>query len=249
MGIVGIGSPQSRSLQVVGESRPCVKSGQLTFTLGCDVDAAHRKRATEVMRERGFQDFEANIEGLPRARQQSVSRLSARHHTRPLACPGGHRGTPGRQGRLLREAADPDGRRVACASESGQGDRPHPADRQPAAHRLWRHVPPGGRAGPRRPPRQDQDHRVPHRRQPDERPDPGGARSRGPGLGPLARPDREGTVSQEGQAVELPLRVPLVVRLLRRQDDRLGSAPPGHRAMGPGQGRQRTGGRRGAEGG
>ena len=59
MGIVGIGSPESRSLQVVGESRPCVKSGQLTFTLGCDVDAAHRKRATEVMRERGFRDFEA----------------------------------------------------------------------------------------------------------------------------------------------------------------------------------------------
>ncbi len=59
MGIVGIGSPQSRSLQVVGESRPCVESGQLIFTLGCDVDAAHRKRATEVMRERGFRDFEA----------------------------------------------------------------------------------------------------------------------------------------------------------------------------------------------
>ena len=50
MGVVGIGSPQSRSLQVVSESRPCVQSGQLTFTLGCDVDAAHRKRATEVMR-------------------------------------------------------------------------------------------------------------------------------------------------------------------------------------------------------
>jgi predicted dehydrogenase len=60
MGIVGIGSPQSRSLQVVGESTPCVQSGQLTFTLGCDVDAAHRKRATEVMRRRGFKDFEAN---------------------------------------------------------------------------------------------------------------------------------------------------------------------------------------------
>jgi len=61
MGIVGIGSPESRSLQVVGESRPCVQSGHLTFTLGCDVDAAHRKRATEVMRKRGFQDFEANM--------------------------------------------------------------------------------------------------------------------------------------------------------------------------------------------
>jgi predicted dehydrogenase len=60
MGVVGIGSPVSRSLQVVGESDPPVRSGQLTFALGCDVDAAHRKRATEVMRERGFKDFEAN---------------------------------------------------------------------------------------------------------------------------------------------------------------------------------------------
>jgi predicted dehydrogenase len=60
MGVVGIGSPQSRSLQVVGEASPCVQSGQLTFTLGCDVDAAHRKHATEVMRQRGFKDFEAN---------------------------------------------------------------------------------------------------------------------------------------------------------------------------------------------
>src|SRR5438270_13659505 len=60
MGIVGIGSSESRSLQVVSESGPSVKSGQLTFTLGCDVDGSHRRRATEVMRQRGFEDFEAN---------------------------------------------------------------------------------------------------------------------------------------------------------------------------------------------
>ncbi len=60
MGIVGIGSPQSRSLQVVNESRPPVDAGQLTFTLGCDAATAHRARATEVMRQRGFKDFEAN---------------------------------------------------------------------------------------------------------------------------------------------------------------------------------------------
>jgi hypothetical protein len=34
MGIVGIGSPVSRSLQVVGESTPCVQAGHLTFTAG-----------------------------------------------------------------------------------------------------------------------------------------------------------------------------------------------------------------------
>ncbi|MHB1559759.1 MAG: Gfo/Idh/MocA family protein [Isosphaeraceae bacterium] len=60
MGIVGIGSPQSRSLGVVNESRPPVKAGQLTFTLGCDAAAAHRKHATEVMRQRGFKDFDAS---------------------------------------------------------------------------------------------------------------------------------------------------------------------------------------------
>src|SRR5205085_3264796 len=51
--------PVSRSLQVVGESAPCVKAEQLTFTLGCDVNAAHRQRATDEMRKRGFKDFEA----------------------------------------------------------------------------------------------------------------------------------------------------------------------------------------------
>ena len=60
MGIVGIGSPQSRSLQVVNESRPPVEAKQLTFTLGCDAAAGHRTRATEVMRQRGFKDFEAS---------------------------------------------------------------------------------------------------------------------------------------------------------------------------------------------
>src|SRR5262249_40867245 len=60
MGIVGIGSPQSRSLGVVAESGPPVKAGQLTFVRGCDVAAAHRKHGTEAMRQRGFKGFEAN---------------------------------------------------------------------------------------------------------------------------------------------------------------------------------------------
>jgi predicted dehydrogenase len=59
MGIVGIGSPQSRSLQVVSASGPSIKAGQLTYTVGCDVDARHRERATTLMRKRGFKDFVA----------------------------------------------------------------------------------------------------------------------------------------------------------------------------------------------
>jgi predicted dehydrogenase len=60
MGIVGIGSPMSRSLQVVDASRPSVLAGQLTFKRGCDVDAHHRERATKEMRRRGFKDFTAD---------------------------------------------------------------------------------------------------------------------------------------------------------------------------------------------
>jgi predicted dehydrogenase len=61
MGVVGIGSPQSRSLQVVDASRPSVKDKQLTFVVGCDVDARHRERATAEMRKKGFKDFEASF--------------------------------------------------------------------------------------------------------------------------------------------------------------------------------------------
>ncbi len=59
MGVVGIGSPSSRSLQVINASGPSVRSGQLTFTLGCDVDAHHRAHAMEEMHRRGFKDFQA----------------------------------------------------------------------------------------------------------------------------------------------------------------------------------------------
>ncbi len=59
MGVVGIGSPQSRSLGVIDASRPSVRANQLTFTLGCDVDGRHRTRATAEMQKKGFKDFAA----------------------------------------------------------------------------------------------------------------------------------------------------------------------------------------------
>jgi predicted dehydrogenase len=62
MGVVGIGSPQSRSLQVVSASGPSVNAKQLTYVVGCDVDGRHRERATAEMRKRGFKDFEAKYE-------------------------------------------------------------------------------------------------------------------------------------------------------------------------------------------
>jgi len=51
MGIVGCGSPQSRSLQVVGEGSS-VK--EIQYVAVCDVDASHLKRAKDVMKQRGF---------------------------------------------------------------------------------------------------------------------------------------------------------------------------------------------------
>jgi predicted dehydrogenase len=59
MGVVGIGSPASRSLQVVDASRPSVQAKQLTFVVGCDVDSSHRERAENEMHKKGFKDFKA----------------------------------------------------------------------------------------------------------------------------------------------------------------------------------------------
>ncbi len=59
MGVVGIGSPNSRSLQVISASGPSVKAKQLNFIVGCDVDGRHREHATAEMQKRGFKDFEA----------------------------------------------------------------------------------------------------------------------------------------------------------------------------------------------
>lgn len=58
-GIIGVGSPASRGLQLVGASMPSVKTGQMTYVVGCDVDARHRRRAVEVVRQQGFKEFDA----------------------------------------------------------------------------------------------------------------------------------------------------------------------------------------------
>jgi predicted dehydrogenase len=54
-GIVGIGSPQSRSLGVVGASGPV--RNQIQYVAGCDVDARHRRRAPEAMAKAGWKGF------------------------------------------------------------------------------------------------------------------------------------------------------------------------------------------------
>ena len=164
-----------------------------------------RGRRPPPARHRGdaparVQGLRGQHQGLPRPRQQQVARLPARRHARPLARPGGHRGPQGRQGRLLREAADADRRRGAGAQEGGQGHRPRPADRQPAAHRrtaacsAWRSSWSAPAASARSRPSSAASTATRRAARSRRRPSP---RAR---LGPLARPDPEGALSQEGQA-------------------------------------------------
>ena len=72
---------------------------------------------------------------------------------------------------------------------------------------------------------------------PDRRPVSRSRRSRRPGLELLEGPHGRRSLCQGA----LPLRVPLVVRILGRQDDRLGCTSQRHRPVGPGNGRIRAG--------
>jgi predicted dehydrogenase len=52
MGIVGVGSPASRSLQIYHQVKG---SKQIQFTSVCDVDARHLKRAATILKEDGYE--------------------------------------------------------------------------------------------------------------------------------------------------------------------------------------------------
>src|SRR5437660_1576805 len=51
MGLIGAGSPMSRSLQIYNQVKG---SGQIQFTSVCDVDARHLGRATSLLKEDGY---------------------------------------------------------------------------------------------------------------------------------------------------------------------------------------------------
>ena len=112
-------------------------------------------------------------------------------HPGPLArdCVRGRR--PRRQGHLLREAANADHRRGPAPGRGSDEKERHFPDRQPAAQRVRQPLPRGGRVGPQRPHRQDQDgsHR---RRRSEQAVRPAGTRdARRHGLGHLARSGAE----------------------------------------------------------
>ena len=51
MGIIGVGSPASRSLQIYNKVK---SSKQIQFTSVCDVDARHLERAAGILKEDGY---------------------------------------------------------------------------------------------------------------------------------------------------------------------------------------------------
>ena len=182
-----------------------------------------RPTPSEFMKKDGHDG--RDVQGLPPADRPQGHQRRPHRHARPLARPGRHRRAAQGQGRLLREAADADRRGGHGGDEGGQGDRPRPPDRQPAAteiggrFRLACELVRNGRIGKLK------TIEMPHRRRTRlSGPIPEVEAARGAGLGLLARADAEGAVSSsgDGRQDELPLRVPLVVRVLRRQDDRLG---------------------------
>ena len=180
------------------------------------------------------------VRGLPRAARQQGHPGRHHRHARPLARPDRHRGHAQGQGRLLREAADADHRRGQGAGQ-GRPRRPSASSRPaassaPTAASAWPASWSATAASAR-------SRRVETRigDNPVGGPFPTAEVPEGLNwdfwLGPTPKVDYVNAA--------LPLRVPLVVRVLRRQDDRLGRPPQRHRPVGPGHGQQRPGRRRG----
>ena len=106
MGIIGIGSPQSRSLGVYGGAK---NFKNLQFAAICDVDGRHLARAKDILTKdkytvEPYADFRKLLE------HKDINTVMV-VDTRPLACPDRHRGHESGQGRLLRKAAHPHDRR------------------------------------------------------------------------------------------------------------------------------------------
>ena len=193
MGIIGIGSPQSRSLQIYDAGKR-LQAAPVTSRLrrGRPPPASAppvvlKKDGCKVSTHKDFRelldgkDINAVIIATP-DHWHALIAIEAMRKGKDVYCE-----------KPLTLTVDEGQALVKVAKETGR-DLP---DRQPAALRVRRQVPPGLRAGPRRPHRQGDAHRSPLRRQPDQRPVPGSAGPRGAGLGLLARADAEGPVPRQ----------------------------------------------------
>ena len=207
-----------------GDARNATRYGQIVAV--CDVDAGHLAAA-----KKKFPEAEGYLR-LPQAAGAQGRRRRDLRHGRSLAHAGLHGRDEGRQGRLLREAADADHRRGqaagrGAAARPGASCRPAPSSAA-ACTSAWpatwsatagsarsRRPRSGCPAGLRAGPVQDR----------------GGARR--VRLRLLDGPDAQGRLRQGAHALQLPL----LVGVLRRHDDRLGRAPQRHRPVGAGHGR------------
>ena len=106
----------------------------------CDVDDAMFAKPVKAV-EKIDRQAAADREGLPPAARRQVDRRRHDRHARPLARADDRPGLPGRQGRLRREAGQPQRRRGAA---DGRG-RPEVQARRPARNPAPEHAPrPGG---------------------------------------------------------------------------------------------------------
>jgi len=164
---------------------------------------------------------------LPQAAGAQGHRRGHHRHARPLARQDRHRRHEGRQGRLLREAAHADHRRGQADLQGGRAEQAGLPGGHAAA--LQRPVLPARRGiGPQRPAGQAAQGDLLDRQRAGQRSVPRLGPAPGPRLGPMARPGPQGAL----HAPALPRHVSLVAGVLRRQADRLGRPPRGHRPVG-----------------
>ena len=237
-GIVGTGSPQSRrwgiyqarkGLRDQFRSSPCA-----TWTAGTSISSTEQYKK-EGYETKGYDDFRE----LCASKDVDAVIFAIPDHWHALVA---IEALKARQGRVLREAADADGRGGAGRAE-GRRRRPAACSRPAASSGpRWRQFRAGRRTGPRRAAsarsrRSSAASAATRQSGPIKAVEPPKELDWDMWLGPTA----EGAVPLRGrQEDELPLRVPLVVRVLRRQDDRLGRPPHRHRPVVPRHGRQRA---------
>ena len=221
-GVVGIGSPQSRSMRGVYPDSKRVAG--LGWAAVCDVDALHLQTAKNYMKKEGHE-----VEGHHDFRQ-----LNDRKDINAVLV-----ATPDHWHALVAIDAMRKGKDVYCekpltltvaealavqkvAKETGRILQTGSQQRTEMGNKFrWRW------SWSRGPDRQDEADRMPDRFEPAESGDPRGQAARGPQLELLAWAVAGGPILDHRQerslwSDQLPLRFPLVVPVFRRQNDRLG---------------------------
>ena len=135
--------PRDRSWPRCSRANPRVprSSPSATSTTRCSPSRSRRSRRTTGKAPRTEKDFRRLLD------DKSIDAVDDRH-ARPLARPDDGHGLPGGQGRLRREAGQPQRRRGPADGRGGAEVQPGRPGRHPAAEHAAR--PGGDRAGPRR---------------------------------------------------------------------------------------------------